>query len=93
MQVRFTHLRCFIEEEGEVIAQGPREGRMFILNTNEVGNTMFAKGQKVELDIDLWHKLFGHVNFPRLREMQIKNMSSNKCYNWCSYHHSRCLDP
>ena len=31
MEVRFTHLGCFIEEEGSVIAQGRRDGRMFIL--------------------------------------------------------------
>ena len=42
---------------------------MFILTTNEVGSAMFVKGQKVESDIDLWHKQFGHVNFLRLREM------------------------
>ena len=53
MQVRFTHLGCFIEEEDKVIAQGRREGRMFILKTNNVGTAMFAKGQKVEIDIDL----------------------------------------
>ena len=53
MQARFTHLGCFIEEDGKVIAQGRRERRMFILETNEVGTTMFAKGQKVESDIDL----------------------------------------
>ena len=34
---------------------------MFILETNEVGNAMFAKGQKVELDIDLWHKRFVEI--------------------------------
>ena len=56
-------------EEGKVIAQGRRDGRMFILETNEVGTAMFAKGQKVESDIDLWHKRFNHVNFPPLREM------------------------
>ena len=72
--VRFTHLGCFIEEEGKVIVQWHQEGRMFILNTNEVGTALFAKGQKVESDIDLWHKRFGHVNFPRLREMQTKNI-------------------
>ena len=65
MQVRFMHLGCFIEKEGQIIAQGRREGRMFILDTNEVGTTMFARGQKVKSDIDLWHKRFGHVNFPR----------------------------
>ena len=47
---------------------------MFILETNEVGTTTFAKGQKVESDIDLWHKWFNHVNFPRLREMKTKNI-------------------
>ena len=66
MQVRFTHLGCFIEEEGQVIAQGHRDGRMFILDTNDVGTTMFAKGQKVESDIDLWHKRIGHINYQRL---------------------------
>ena len=35
---------------------------------------MFAKGQKVESDIDLWHKWFGHVNFPKLQEMQPKQI-------------------
>ena len=47
---------------------------MFILNTNEVGTVLFAKGQKVESDIDLWHKRFAHVNFPQFREMQTKNI-------------------
>ena len=74
MQVRFTHLKCFIEEEGRIIAQGCQEGRMFILETNDVGIAMFAKGQKVESSIDLWHKWFGHINFPRLREMQTNNI-------------------
>ena len=44
MLVRFTPLECFIEEEGEIIGQGRREGRMFILKTNDVGTSMFAKG-------------------------------------------------
>ena len=37
MQVRFTHHVCFIEEEGKIIVQGRREGRIFILKTNDVG--------------------------------------------------------
>ena len=74
MQVRFTHLGCFIEEEGKVIAHWHQEGRMFILNTNDVGMVLFTKGQNVKSDIDLWHKLFGHVNFLRLREMQTKSI-------------------
>ena len=53
MQVRFTNLRCFIEEECKVITQGCREGRMFILETNEFETSMFAKEQKVKSDIDL----------------------------------------
>ena len=56
MQVRFTHLGCFIQEEGKIIAQGRREGRMFILAANDIGTTMFVKGQKVESYMDLWHK-------------------------------------
>ena len=75
------HLGCYIEEEGEIITQGRREGRMFILDTNQAGTTLFAKGQKVELDIDLWHKRFGHVKFPRLCEMQTKNIVSD-CQNF-----------
>ena len=74
-QVRFTNLGCFIEEEGQVIAQGRRDGRMFILDTNDVGTAMFAKGQKVELDIDLWHKRIGHVNYQRLQDLQSKKVS------------------
>ena len=54
MQVRFMHLECFIEEEGQVIPQGRKDGRMFILDTNDVGTTMFTKGQNVESDIDFW---------------------------------------
>ena len=36
MQVCFTHLECFIEQEGQIIAQGRREWRMFILKTNNI---------------------------------------------------------
>ena len=74
MQVRFTHLGCFIEEEGKVIAQGYRYGRIFILNTNDVGTAMFAKGQKFESDIDLWHKWIGHVNYQRFQDLQSKQV-------------------
>ena len=62
MQVRFTHLGCSIEEECQIIAQGCREGRMFTLYTNDVGTTLFTKGQKVKSDIDLWHKQIDHTN-------------------------------
>ena len=64
MQVRFTHLGCFIEE---------KQGQT-ILAMNDVDNAMFAKGQKVELDIGMWHKWIGHVNFQRLQELQAKQV-------------------
>ena len=72
MEVWFTHLGCFIEEEGRVIAQGRIDGRMFILNSTDGGTAMFARGQKAESDIDLWHKRIGHVNYQRLQDLQSK---------------------
>ena len=54
MEARFTHLGCFIEEEGRVIVQGRRDGRMFILDSTNGGIAMFVKGQKAESDINLW---------------------------------------
>ena len=47
---------------------------MFILNTNDVGAALFAKGQKVESGIDLWHKRIGHVNYQRLQDLQSKHV-------------------
>ena len=57
MQVRFTHLGCFIKEEGQIIAQGQREGRMFILDTNDVDTAMFAKARKLVAQADRPHEL------------------------------------
>ena len=65
MQARFTHLGCVIEEEGQIIVQQRRDGRMFILDTNDIVTAVFGKGQKVESDIDLLHKRIGHVNYQR----------------------------
>ena len=67
MEVWFTHLGCFIEEEGQVIAQGRRDGRMFILDSTNGGTAMFATGQKAESDIDLWHKRKGFKSCNRNR--------------------------
>ena len=47
---------------------------MFILDTNDVDTAMFAKGKKVESDIDLWHKRINHVNYQRLQELQTKQV-------------------
>ena len=80
MQVQFTHLGCFIEEEGQIIAQGRKDGRMFILDTNDVGTAMFAKGQKVEVDIDLWHKRIGHSTTRGLRTCN-RNKLCSDCRN------------
>ena len=55
-----------MEEEGQIIAQGHRDGRKFILETNDVGTSLFAKRQKVESDIDLWHKRIGAIKFQKL---------------------------
>ena len=74
MEVRFTQLGCFIEEEGRVIAQGRKDGRMFILDSTDGGTAMFAKGQKAESDIELWHKRIGHVNYRRLQDLQTKQV-------------------
>jgi hypothetical protein len=76
MQVRFTHLGAFIEQEGRSIARGRREGRMFILDRTEDGPdaALFAKAQKTMSDIDLWHKRIGHVNFQRLQDLQTKQV-------------------
>ena len=48
MQVRFTHLGCFFEENDQYITQEHTDWRMFILDTNDVGTAMFVKGQKVD---------------------------------------------
>ena len=45
---------------------------MFILDMNDVDTAMFAKGQKVESDIDLWHKRIGHVNYQRFQDLHSK---------------------
>ena len=74
MEVQFTHLGCFIEEEGRVFAQGRRDERMFILDSTDGGTAMFAKGQKLQSDIDLWHKQMGHVNYKQLQDLESKQV-------------------
>jgi hypothetical protein len=43
MEVRFTHLGAFIEEEGRIIARGRRDGRMFILDRTDDGSDTLGK--------------------------------------------------
>ena len=35
---------------------------------------MFAKGLKVETDLNLWHKRVGHINLQKLQNMQSKGV-------------------
>ena len=73
-QIRFNNEGCFIEKDDRLIAKGRREGRMFILDSNEVKSAMYAKGLKTETNIELWHKRIGHINLRRLRAMQSKGV-------------------
>ena len=72
--VRFNNDGCFIEKEGELVAHGRREGRMFILESNEVNLAMFAKGLKVKTDLKLWYKRIGHINLQKHKGMQSKGV-------------------
>ena len=74
MQVHFNNEGCFIEKDGRLIAKGRRDGRLFILDSNEVKPAMYAEGLKTETNIELWHKRIGHVNLQRLRGMQSKGV-------------------
>ena len=74
MQVRFNNEGCFIEKDGRLIAKGRRDGRLFILDSNEVKSAMYAKGLETETSIELWHKRIGHINLQRLRAMQSKEV-------------------
>ena len=47
---------------------------MFVLELNEVKSAMFAKGLKVETDLNLWHKRIGHINLQKLQNMQSKGV-------------------
>ena len=47
---------------------------MFILESSEVKSAMYAKGQKVETDLKLWHKRIGHINLQKLQNMQTKGV-------------------
>ena len=74
MQVRFNHGGYFFEKEGRLIARGRREGQMFILDSHEIKTSMFAKGHKVDADIELWHKRIGHINLRKLKGMQTEGV-------------------
>ena len=74
MQVRFNNDGCFIERIDQNVVHGHREGRMFIVASNEVKSAMFAKGLKVESDLNLWHKRIGYISFQKFQNMQSKGV-------------------
>ena len=47
---------------------------MFLLDSTDGGTAMFAKGQKAESDIELWHKRIVHVNYQWLQGLQSKQV-------------------
>ena len=65
MQVRFNNDGCFIERIDQIVAHGHREGRMFILTSNEVKSAMFAMDLKVEYDLK--HAIYkSRIRIPEL---------------------------
>ena len=47
---------------------------MFILDSHEMKSAMYARGQRVNADIELWHKRIGHINLQNLKGMQSKGI-------------------
>ena len=47
---------------------------MFILDSDELKSAMYCKDLKVEMNIELWHKLIGHINLQQLQTMQSKGV-------------------
>ena len=75
IQVHFNNEGCFIKKDGRLIAKGHREGRMFILDSNEVNSAMFAKELKVDIVLEVWHKRTGYINFQKLHNMKAKGVA------------------
>ena len=47
---------------------------MFIPDSHEMKSAMYAKGQRANTDIELWHKRIGHINLQKLKGMQSKGV-------------------
>ena len=47
---------------------------MFIPDSHEMKSAMYAKGQRADTDIELWHKRIGHINLQKLMGMQSKGV-------------------
>ena len=48
---------------------------MFILDSHEMESTVYAKGQRVNSHIELWHKRIDHINLQNLKGMQSKGVA------------------
>ena len=70
MQVWLNNGGCIIKKKGQLIAKGWREGRMFILYSNKVESPMYAKGLKVDKEIELWYKRVGHISLQKFKGKQ-----------------------
>ena len=53
IQVSFNNEGCLNEKDDRLIVKGRREGRLFILDSNEVKSAMYDKGLKTETNIEL----------------------------------------
>ena len=42
---------------------------MFILDSHEMKSVMFAKGLRVNANIEFWHKRIGQINLQKLKGM------------------------
>ena len=79
LQVKFNSDGCFVEDPNnkhKMVAKGKRIGRMFTLNVKILaGSHMLYTQKNAEItDIDIWHKIIGHVNVQWLKTMQSQNV-------------------
>ncbi len=74
LHVTFNPNGCFVEDmknQGKLIVKRERNGQMFTLDVNmfEVNSMLFTHGKR-DVDIGIWHKRVGHVNFQCLKLME-----------------------
>ena len=69
MQVRFNNEGCFIEKDGRLIAKGRRDGRLFILDSNEVKSSVHTSDSD-----DSAHSLDSEFGVPIMRKPGVKKV-------------------
>ena len=47
---------------------------MFMMDIKKDDRTYFAHGNEKIVEIDLWHKRFGHVNLQKLKSMWLNEL-------------------